>query len=306
MKKIFFAMLIFKSLLFSNGHYASINNLIHNKNQDAIISIGKDEQIIIWNLKNKNINNIIELNKGSLLTGDIMPEKNFLVCTTYKGLLYFISLSTNTLVDIKNPKLDLITKVYNLNNNFLLLVGKKGNINLYDYQNNTTTKKIKTKTFIESSFLDKDFLFFSTKDYKIYKLDLKIFQTTLVNENIHNDTINNIYVKDNFIFTSSWDNDLKCYDAVNNKIVFSKQLKKTELATSILSNKNYLVVSSSLGNLYIYSLRNYRLEKVIKVEESWIKTCILINNQIITGHKNGNLNIIDLDKMAVIKNFTNY
>ena len=301
MKKIFFILLILNSILLASGHYSTINKLIYDKNNDSIISIGKDEQIIIWNLENYENTSIINLNKGSLTDGVLMEEKGFLVCSSLEGFLYFISLGTNTLVDIKNPNIGLLQNLYFIKNNSLVLIGKMGNINLYDYQSDRVIKKIKFNSYITASFINENYLFFSTENYDLYKLDLNTFYAELITKNIHNNSINNLYIKDNTLFFSSWNNDLIAYDLTSKKIISTKFLNKDEIITSIGEYKNYIVTTSSSGNTYLYDNKNFMLKQVLKSNAIPIKSSIIIKNTIFTGHENGDLDIFSLNNNQLIK-----
>jgi WD40 repeat protein len=301
MKKIFSILLIMSFTLSAKGHYATINKFIYDKNNHSIISIGKDEQIIIWNLENYKNSNIINLNKGSLTSGTLMKEKEFLVCSSLDGSLYFISLGTNTLVDIKNPNVGILQNVYFTTNNSLLILGKSGSINLYNYQSDRILKKIKINGYITSSYIYENFLFFSTENYELFKLNLNDFQLELLEKNIHSNSINNLYIKNNILFFSSWNNDLLAYNLKSKKIVFTKFLDKDEIVTSINSYKNFIITTSNLGNTYLYDSNSFMLKKILKGIENPIKSSYIVDNLIFNGHENGYIEIFNLDTYELIK-----
>lgn len=301
MKKIFSILLIINYVLLAEGHYSTINKLIHDKNNNSIISIGKDEQIIIWNLENYEINNIINLNKGSLVDGILMREKGFLVCSSLEGLLYFISLGTNTLVDIKTPDIGMLQNIYFIKNNSLLLISKMGNINLYDYQSDRILKKIKLNNYISASFVDGDYLFFSTENYELYKLNLNTFDLELIQKDIHTNSINNIYIKDNLLFFSSWNSDFIAYDLTSKNVTFTKFLNKNEIITSISEYKNFIITTSNNGNTYLYDNKSFMLKQILSGTQSPIESSSIINNLIFNGHKDGYLDIFNLDNGQLTK-----
>lgn len=304
MKKIFFLLITITNFIFTMGHYASINKIINNSEDSSIISIGKDEKIIIWNLEKYEIESQFELNKGTLYRGVFMEEKNSILTSSIEGILYLFSLNTNTLVDVKNPNIGNLENIYSLENEKFLMISKSGIINLYDYKSDRNLKQIKLKNTVSSSYFYNNYLYFSCNDYSIQRLNLENFKL----DNIYNSStlINNLIVEENILYASNTDGDIIAYDIQHKILLFNHIISRNHFINSIYLWKNFLISGLSNGEIHIYNINNNEKLDTIQVEESEINDIFVKEKIMLIAYKNGTLSFFDLNTFTLISSKTSF
>lgn len=304
MNKFIFLLLFINFNLFSQGHYASANKLFKDLKDNSIISIGKDEQILIWNLKNYKISAKIPLNKGSLTNGVIMTEPRYIVASSMEGILYFISLNTNTLVDIKNLNTGSINNIFYLGKGELLIVSRQGQILLYNYNNDTILKKLKVDSFINTSYLDSNQLLYFTDDKNNIKtLSIPGFKVKKI-EFDNSYSISNLMVANGLIYLATWKGQLHIFDLNSLHLIYTFDLSLNNAIIKLIIYKGFIFAGSKNGDLYIY--KNKELIGSVKGRNSSIKDFIISENQLIISYEDSCIDFYDLDSLKLIHSFSDY
>lgn len=304
MKKILFLLITITNFIFAMGHYASINKIINNLEDSPIISIGKDEKIIIWNLEKYEIMSQFELNKGTLYRGIFMKEKNAILTSSIEGVLYLFSLNTNTLIDVKNPNMGNLENIYYLEDEKILMVSKNGIINLYDYKSDRNLKQIKVPNTISSSYYYNNYLYLSYSDYSIQKLNLENFHLDSIYSS--SKLINNLIVEDNIIYASNTDGEIIAYDMQHKILLFNHRISKNYFASTIYLWNNFLICGMNNGEIHIYNINNNEELETIKVEDSRINDISVKGNIMLIAYKNGTLTFFDLNSFSPIASKTSF
>lgn len=305
MKKVFFLLIIISKILISQGHYGSINRLIPNTKDNSIISIGKDEQIIIWNLESYEIKSSLALNRGHLRRGTLMNERNFLVTTPLDGLLYFTSLNTNTLVDIVNPRLGLIEDIYSLEQDQIIILGKNGVIELYDYRSNRTIKRIQLQGHISSSFLDSSHLYIATSNYKIKRIQTENFELEDIFYIPHKNEITSIKISNNTISSASWDGGIIIYDLGRDMTLFSTQLDYGKIATAIYTYGFYLFAGLNSGDIEVFNILTGNKISTL-AGRARVKDIYVENDIIVAAYMDSRISFFKVEGFEHLATYTDY
>ncbi len=300
MKKIFISLFLITFAIYSKGHYSSINKIIPLLDNDSIISIGKDEQIITWNLKNYEITRNIDFNRGTLTNGILMTEKGYLVLSNKEGYLFFLSLSTWTLIDIKNPFMGQLENIYSLGNNLLLLIGKKGEVRIYNYNSDRIIKSVVLSEYITTSTLFNKILYIGNQKGKLIEINLNNLKvTTLIEESLNNQ-INKITKKNKDIYFSTFDGYIYLFR--DNKL-FQIDKVDNSYTTDILHTKKGLLTSFSNGSIRLYKERE--LVREININHK-INNFFIKDNLLVVVDDFGFIYFYSLDSLELIKSSTDY
>ncbi len=300
MKKIFISLFLITFAIYSKGHYSSINKIIPLLDNDSIISIGKDEQIITWNLKNYEITRNIDFNRGTLTNGILMTEKGYLVLSNKEGYLFFLSLSTWTLIDIKNPFMGQLENIYSLGNNLLLLIGKKGEVRIYNYNSDRIIKSVVLSEYITTSTLFNKILYIGNQKGKLIEINLNNLKvTTLIEESLNNQ-INKIIKKNKDIYFSTFDGYIYLFR--DNKL-FQIDKVDNSYTTDILHTKKGLLTSFSNGSIRLYKERE--LVREININHK-INNFFIKDNLLVVVDDFGFIYFYSLDSLELIKSSTDY
>ncbi len=300
MKKIFVLLLLLNLNIYSEGHYSSINKIIPLIDNNSIISIGKDEQIITWNLKNYKITRNIDFNRGTLTNGTLMKERGYLVLSNKEGYLFFISLSTWTLVDIKDPSMGQLENIYSLGNNVLLLIGRKGEIRIYNYNTDRIIKSVVLSEYITASTLENKILYIGNKEGKLLEINLNNLKINNLTDKIFENQINKIIKKETDLFFSTFDGYIYL---IRNNNLYLIDKKNNSYPTDIISTKKGLLVAFSNGDISIY--KEKELIDEIKLDYK-INTIYVQNDTIVIGDDFGFIYFYSLNSLDLIESSTDY
>lgn len=300
MKKIIILLFTLSSFLYPKGHYSSINKIAPLWNNNSIISIGKDEQIITWNLKNYEITRNIDFNRGSLTNISLMKEKGYIVLSNKEGKLFFVSLSTWTLIDIKDPNMGQLNAVYSLGNNLLLLIGKKGEVRVYNYNSDRIIKSITISEYLTASTIFDKKLYLANQTGNLLEIDLNSLKISQPLKKSFSNQINKILKTKDNLFFSTFDGS---YYILRGEEALQIDTRENTYVTDFLSTSKGLLVAFSDGVIRLYKGKEITKEFNIKHK---INTLYANEDIFVVGDNIGTMYFYSLNSLELESVSTDY
>lgn len=279
--------------IFDLGHFDSINEIEKHPKNDLFISIGKDEQIILWNFNKNSINFNFEFNSGELSKLEISPNGNFILVSNNQGRVFLINYNTFKLIDAFNYFNSKIVDFYFINNYQVLIVYQNKRVIIFDIFKKEKSNELMFNTEIVTSSIFGDELVIAERNGKISLIKISDFQIINSFAFHANERITALKMLDSENVIIAYENkhiDLMNLKKQNNKL----SLSHDSFATAISTNDSFTAVGFFNGDIKIFSKYFQNIYADLNGHKSQVNSIAFNENQLISVSNDSNIMIWNL------------
>jgi WD40 repeat protein len=118
----------------------------------------------------------------------------------------------------------------------------------------------------------------------------------------HGSWARSVAVNDRYIAVGGYkpDNTIKIFDKKTGQLLYTLKGHIASVFT-VYFYKDYLISGSSDNTVIIW--KGFKMVKVLKVHDSWVRKVIVVNDKLFSGDESGKINVVDLKTFKVIKTY---
>jgi len=272
-----------------------------------IISGSGDKTIKIYELKTGKLIKILRGHKKEVTS--IIVKDNYIISSSNVNIKIW-SLKTGKLIrTIRLSKCQFCSNKIDIYKNYIF--NSLGNtVKIWSLKTGKLIKTLKTKArSIDDVKVNKDYIVVALYNKINHYIQVWSMKTKKLLYTInYNDSIRTLAILDNYILSSSLNNDMKVWSLKNGK--FIKTLDKYgKDAMSIATQDNYIVSATYNHNIEIASLKNNTLIKIKKGHKSTVSSIAIKGNYIVSGSWDNTIKIwklkMSLKKLEKLKSIQN-
>ncbi|HOJ93629.1 MAG TPA: hypothetical protein PK390_00170 [Fervidobacterium nodosum] len=133
---------------------------------------------------------------------------------------------------------------------------------------------------------------------KVWDEKLRIIQSF----STHDSWARCVAVNDKYIAVGGYkpDNTIKVFDKISGSLLYNLTGHSASIF-SLIFYKDYLISGSSDNSIIVW--KDFKIMKILKIHDSWVRKVSVINDKLISGDENGRLNIVDFKNFKLLKTY---